>query len=275
VTKVPMELHIEEIIGGPADAQTLAATVGHRLRGLILNGQLRPGTTLRLSPLAASLGVSVMPVREALRRLEAEGLVVLTPRRGATVAELSLEDVEEIYALRVALESLCAGRAAERLTDDDVATLEKLFLAMEVAQKAADLAAFIDCDHAFHTYLYSVSGRSRLIRMISELQDRSRRYVPYLYKAWQLAEDPLQAHRPLLSAIQSRDVALVESLTREHMSQAADRLFRTIARETEARRTSGSQAARRWRVPQTTAKDPALPRVLDGDRAPAPVRSRG
>ena len=243
------EPSLEEIIGGPADAQTLAATVGERLRRLILDGQLVPGTTLRLSPLAASLGVSVMPVREALRRLEAEGLVVLTPRRGATVAELSVEDAEETYALRVALESLCAGRAAERLTDADIVELERLFERMESAEKSADLGAFIDADHAFHSYLYAVSGRSRLTRMISELQDRSRRYLPSLYEAWQMVEDPLDAHRPLLAAIQARDAARVEALTREHMKQAGDRLLLAIAHKAEARRTVRMPPKRRWRVP--------------------------
>ena len=245
----PTELSLEEIIGGPADAQTLAATVSQRLRRLILDGQLAPGTTLRLSPLAASLGVSVMPVREALRRLEAEGLVVLTPRRGATVAELSVEDAEETYALRTALESLCAGRAAERLTDADLVELQRLFDCMDSAEESADLAAFIDADHAFHSYLYGVSGRSRLLGMISELQDRSRRYLPSLYEAWQMAEDPLDAHRPLLAAIKERDPARVEELTREHMRQAGDRLTLAIARKAGERRTARTPARSRWRVP--------------------------
>ena len=92
MTEAAVELNIDEILGCPADAQTLAATIAQRLRALILDGQLRPGTKLRLAPLAASLGVSVMPVREALRRLEAERLVVVRPRRGAVVAELSADD---------------------------------------------------------------------------------------------------------------------------------------------------------------------------------------
>jgi DNA-binding GntR family transcriptional regulator len=249
VAEKQADLSLEEIIGGPADAQTLAATVSQRLRRLILDGQLVPGTTLRLSPLAASLGVSVMPVREALRRLEAEGLVVLTPRRGATVAELSVEDAEETYALRVALESLCAGRAAKRLTDADLVELKQLFAHMESAEKAGDLDAFIDADHAFHSYLYGVSGRSRMTRMISELQDRSRRYLPSLYEAWQMVEDPLDAHRPLLAAIQERDPARVEALTREHMQQAGDRLLLAIARKAEERRTVRTPPRRRWRMP--------------------------
>lgn len=236
LSKATAELDIEEIIGGPADAQTLASTVGARLRSLILDGSLAPGTILRLAPLASSLGVSVMPVREALRRLEAEGLVVVAPRRGASVAELSVEDAEEIYTLRIALESLCAGRAAERLTEADLVDLERRFAEMEEAEKSTDLDAFIEADHAFHSYLYGLSGRPRLIRMICELQDRSRRYLPSLYEAWQMVEDPLEAHRPLLDAILARDSTRVEALTREHMKQAADRLLLAIARKAEERR---------------------------------------
>ena len=235
MTAMGRKLDIEEIIGGPAEARTLAATVGQRLRSLILEGQLLPGTILRLAPLAASLGVSVMPVREALRQLEAEGLVVVTPRRGATVAELSVEDAEEIYALRVAIETLCARHAAERLSDTDVAELDRRFGCMETAQSQSDLDAFIDADHAFHAYLYGIAARPRLARMISELQDRSRRYLPYLYRAWRMVENPLEAHRPLLNAVHDRDAARVEELTREHMCQAAGRLLGAIALEAEAR----------------------------------------
>ena len=245
MTEAAVELNIEEILGGPADAQTLAATIAQRLRALILDGQLRPGTKLRLAPLAASLGVSVMPVREALRRLEAERLVVVRPRRGAVVAELSTEDAEEIYAMRVALEALCARHAAERLGPADVADLEELFHRMQAAQQAADLAAFIECDHAFHCGLYAISGRDRLIRMIGELQDRSSRYLPHLYQAWQMVENPLEAHRPILAAIRARDPSLVERLTREHMEQAADRLLKVIVRESEERRAGRLPSGRR------------------------------
>jgi DNA-binding GntR family transcriptional regulator len=241
-------LSLEEIVGGPAEAQTLAATVSQRLRGLILDGQLTPGTTLRLVPLAASLGVSVQPVREALRRLEAEGLVVLIPRRGARVAELSVEDAEETYTLRVALESLCAGRAARRLADADLVELGRLFERMEAAERAADLPSFIDADHAFHAYLYSVSGSTRLIRMIAELQERSRRYLPSLYEAWQTVEDPLDAHRPLLAAIRDRDPVRVEALTREHMTQAGERLLAAISRKAEERRSVKATPKKRWLV---------------------------
>jgi DNA-binding GntR family transcriptional regulator len=116
---------------------------------------------------------------------------------------------------------------------------------MEATQQAADLTAFIECDHAFHCQLYAISGRERLIRMIGELQDRSRRHLPHLYQAWQMAENPLEAHRPILSAIRARDPALVERLTREHMEQAADRLLKVIVREAEERRAARAPSGRR------------------------------
>jgi len=236
---------MDEILGGPADAQTLAATIAQRLRVLVVDGQLQPGTRLPLGEVAATLGVSVMPVREALRRLEAEHLVIVRPRRGAVVAGLSAEDAEEIYTMRVALEALCARRGAERLGPSDVAGLAELFHRMEAAHEAADLTAFIEFDRAFHNQLYAISGRDRLIRMIRELQDRCRRYLPHLYQGWEMLEDPVEAHRPLLLAIQARDPLLVERLTREHMQQAADRLLTEISREAEEQKAQHSHSQRR------------------------------
>jgi DNA-binding GntR family transcriptional regulator len=233
VTADRAQLSLDEVLGGPADGKTLATTIAQRLRALILDGHLLPGARLPLTEIATNLGVSVMPVREALSRLEAERLVVMRPRRGAVVASLSAEDAEEIYAMRVALEALCARRGAEQLGPSDVVNLEDLFGQMEKAHEAGDLAAFIECDRAFHSQLYAISGRDRLIRNIQELQERCRRYLPHLYQGWEMAENPVEAHRPLLAAIQARDPALVERLTREHMQQAADRLLKEIMRDAE------------------------------------------
>lgn len=229
-----IRINIDEVLGGPAETQTLAATIAHRLRTLILDGQLPPDTRLPLANVATSLGVSVMPVRDALRRLEAERLVVMRPHRGAVVARLSADDAEEIYAMRVALEALCARRAAERLGPDEVSELQIMFRQMEAAHEAADLATFIECDRAFHGRLYAFSGSRRLIGTIEELQNRCRRYLKYLYEGWETVQDPLEAHRPLLAAVEAGDPQLVERLTREHMQDAADRLLKEIRKAAEA-----------------------------------------
>lgn len=226
---------------------TLAESVAAHLRGLILDGTLSPGTPLRLAPLARRLGVSVMPVRDALRLLEADRLVVVTPRRGSVVSPLSIEDAEEIYAVRVALESLCARHAAERLTDADVAVLEDRFTEMEDAERNGDLQSFIEADHLFHSTLYRLADRPRLLAQISDLTERSTRYLPYLYRAWQMAEDPLDAHRPLLEAVRARDADLVGRLTREHMEAAARRLLAAIRDEDKDRRPTKARRTARWK----------------------------
>lgn len=238
---------------------TLADSVAAQLRGLILDGTLPPGTPLRLAPLAQRLGVSVMPVRDALRLLEADRLVVVTPRRGSVVSPLSIEDAEEIYAVRVALESLCARHAAERLTDADVAVLEVRFAEMEDAEKDRDLRSFIEADHLFHRTLYRLAERPRLLAQIEDLTERSSRYLPFLYRAWQMAEDPLDAHRPLLQAVRARDAELVGRLTREHMEAAAIRLLVAIRDEGQDRRAANPRRSARWKPEPGDAKTSASP----------------
>jgi DNA-binding GntR family transcriptional regulator len=250
---------LEDLLGAPDLPPTLAESVAIRLRALILDGTLPPGTPLRLAPLAERLGVSVMPVRDALRLLEADRLVVVTPRRGSVVSPLSIEDAEEIYAVRVALESLCARHAAERLTDVDVAVLEARFADMEEAERRGDLRAFIEADHLFHDTLYRLAGRARLVAQIEDLTERSSRYLPYLYRAWQMAEDPLDAHRPLLEAVRARDAVLVGNLTREHMEAAASRLLAAIRSDGQDRRAAKARRSARWK-PETG--DPATPLTM-------------
>jgi DNA-binding GntR family transcriptional regulator len=226
---------LDAVLGAPQDSRTMAEMVAQRLKTAIVDGQLPPGTPLRLAQVSKRLGVSVMPVRDALRQLEAERLVDLTPRRGAVVTELSIEDAEETYAVRVALEALAARHATARLTDKDLDEIREAFARMSEAQRADDLHAFIEADHVFHHRLYEASQRDRLIRNISELVDRSRRYAPYAYRAWQPLDVGIAAHRPILEAIEARDPALVERLTREHMSAAAARLVSAVQREADER----------------------------------------
>jgi DNA-binding GntR family transcriptional regulator len=241
---------LDAVLGAPQDSRTMAEMVAQRLKMAIVDGQLPPGTPLRLAQVSARLGVSVMPVRDALRQLEAERLVEIRPRRGAVVTDLSIEDAEETYAVRVALEALAARHATERLTDADLDEIREAFDHMTDAQRSGDLRAFIEADHVFHHRLYQASQRDRLIRNISELVDRSRRYAPITYRAWQPLDAGIAAHRPILEAIEARDPALVERLTFEHMSAAATRLVTALQLEaserarTLRRRRDGAHAHR-------------------------------
>jgi DNA-binding GntR family transcriptional regulator len=227
------DVRLDEMLGEPPATRTVAATVADHLRDLIIAGDLPPGTPLRLAPLASQLGVSIMPVREAFRLLENERLIVVTPRRRAVVAPISVDDIEETYAVRVALEGLAARHATERLTATDLREIDELFARMAAARDADDLAAFITADREFHMRLYVVSGRDNLVRTITELERRSRRYAPYVYSSWQALDVAVRAHQPLLEAIELGDPALVEERTRAHMSAAAARLLASVRREAD------------------------------------------
>src|SRR6478735_9505873 len=142
--------HLDEILSAPEDRHTLAESITGRLRQLILDGRLRPGQALRPADLAPRLGVSAMPIREALRILEAEGLVTFKPRIGARVAEIREEDVEELYLVRGALEGLAARLAATNVTDADLAGLHEAFDEMTAARARNDFDTFSQYDKEFH-----------------------------------------------------------------------------------------------------------------------------
>ncbi len=218
----------------PTDRLTLAGTVTNRLRELILDGQLPPGTPLRPAHLAPRIGVSVMPVREALRVLAAEGLVSLTPRIGARVADISEEDVEEIYLVRAALEGLAARLAVESLTDADLRRVHDAFDQMIAARDRRDLQAFMRWDREFHRRQYHASGRPGLVKKILDLWDAGRRIYAMTTRTHHPMEAAIASHRTILEACDKRDPKAAERLTRLHTEQAAERILSAL-REQRAR----------------------------------------
>ncbi|MFO1539236.1 MAG: GntR family transcriptional regulator [Chloroflexota bacterium] len=219
---------LDALRGLPAASRTLSQSVADRLRRLIVTGRLQPGDPLRLATIAARLDVSVQPVREAVRLLAAEGLVVIEPHRGAYVARLSVEDVEELYAVRIALEGLIARVAAERLTDADVRALDAAFAAMEACAGAGDRDGFIAADRSFHRRLYAVAGRPRLLARIIDLWDASTRAQPAVHGSWATLADAVADHAPLLAAIRRHDAPGAEAATREHLERAAGNVLAAL-----------------------------------------------
>lgn len=219
---------LDAALDEPQDRRTIAERVAERLRGLILSGDLPPGTPLRVNPLAERLGLSAMPVRDALRLLEVERLVESRPRRGAYVSALSTEDIEEVYAMRAALEGVCARRGAQMATAEDIEDLRTLFEALEDAAQADDLDGFIAADRAFHDHLYGLSDRVRIQRTLAELHARSRRYVAYVYRDWDPPGVALEEHRRIFEAVERGDSLEAQRLTREHLERAAERLLASV-----------------------------------------------
>ena len=153
----------------------LREIVSDALRQAIRDGVLPPGERLMEIPLAEELGVSRTPIREAIRILEQEGLVVMIPRRGTYVADMSLKDVTEVFELRSILEELAAELAAERITNEEIEALEQHLVEIGNYMNENNLDKVVQADILFHEILYKASRNDRLVEMIHNLREQTLR----------------------------------------------------------------------------------------------------
>jgi DNA-binding GntR family transcriptional regulator len=190
-------------------------TVVDGIRDMILNGHLEPGDHLRQDELANTFGVSTMPIREALRQLQAEGLVVFRPRRGATVASLSVSEYEEIYRLREALETLACHWAAE---DFDRIPIDRLKLVLEKLEAAeadsGDVHRRLRLVRKFFFTVFEASEREHLLRILSNLWDLSQQYRLYFHSLPELDSQRLANYRGIYQACCDRDAEALTSAFR-------------------------------------------------------------
>lgn len=195
---------------------------------MILRGALQPGGRLPIDDLARQLGVSPMPVREALHQLAAEGTITLDPYRGFSIADLTVEEAEDLYSTRAALEALAAAIAVPRLEDATLAALRESVAGQARARDAGDAAAFIHADVAFHRTLYAAAGRPVLARTINGLINSSVRYSRANLPLPGSMDAALKAHRAILRACERRDAPRAAEVTRQHTEQAAARVIRSL-----------------------------------------------
>ena len=156
--------------------QPLREVVCESLRNAISKGVLKPGERLMEIQLAEELGVSRTPVREAIRKLELEGYVVMLPRRGTYVSSLTIRDVNEVFEIRTSLESLAAALASERITDEEMDNLQRFLVQFANDIKSGDMEHIVDTDMKFHDALYQASRNNRLVGIISNLRDQLTRF---------------------------------------------------------------------------------------------------
>ncbi|TQV82303.1 GntR family transcriptional regulator [Denitrobaculum tricleocarpae] len=194
------------------------------LREDIVSGRLQAGSVLRQQLLAERFGVSRMPIREALYRLEAEGFISFTPNKGAMVAPVSAADLQEIYEMRVAAETLALRLALPELTNAQIGRAEDLQEKME----SAPVADFGRLNAAFHTTLYQPCARPRLLAHIENLSNAADRYLRMTVSTLDYAKVSHGEHRALLDACWRRDeMAAIESLTR-HIEDAGRKLHERL-----------------------------------------------
>lgn len=206
------------IWGKPPARETVSAAAYQRLRDAILHGQVSMGARINELELAGAWGVSRTPIRDALRRLEAEGLVQAVAGRGMVVPRLDLADADDLYDLREVLEGRAARRAAERATPELHARLNTLIKAFGAAHKQGNLDEMIALDIDFHASLAAASGSARLQRAIETAHAQVYQVRLRTMRARGRPGRSLRELARLVAAVRARDGARAETAMREHIA---------------------------------------------------------
>jgi DNA-binding GntR family transcriptional regulator len=199
--------------------KTIAAIVQERIRDAILEGVLPAGSRIDQNRLASELNVSLVPVREALKKLEAEGFVQIVPRRGAFVTQSSLQDMEDLYFARKILEGQAAYHGAENLSDETLTQLDGLLPEMQKALARQDYDRFTELNREFHFLIYDAAGSNYLSNMIAGLWELAERYR-FRYVFVSDRSSVIQAeHEAIVAACHARDSQRLRDAIVDHMNQ--------------------------------------------------------
>lgn len=206
----------------------LREIVFETLRDAIINQTLEPGERLMEIQLAEEMGVSRTPVRESIRKLELEGLVIMVPRKGAYVAGISVKDIHEVFEVRAALEGLAASLAAQRSTPEEIDDMEKSLFIESGELEGNNLRSIVEIDTTFHDLLYKAARNEKLIQMVNNLQEQLQRFRSASLARPGRSKTALEEHRKILEAIAMRDSALAQSLAIEHIENAETAMMESI-----------------------------------------------
>ncbi len=207
----------------------VAGAVTDRLRSMILSGQLPDGTPLRQDALAEEMSTSRIPVREALSRLESEGLVASFPHKGYVVTALSRAEIEELFDLRCLLEPELIRFAIPRLDKKDFETVEAIQREFDVALSVRDTNSWGELNRRYHMALYSASGRGRTLEIVRNLLVNADRYTRLILTVTDGAiHAAKQDHDSLLDLCRKRLVNQAVALTRDHINRTGDELLRML-----------------------------------------------
>jgi len=205
--------------------QTTQESVVDHLRHLILSRQLQPGERLVQDELAERLGVSRTPVREALHKLASEGLVTFSSYKGASVADFSLSELEEIYTVRSALESHAARLAAQRITEEELEQLEALLRQIEEAFQQKDFLHLLEVHHQFHASICVAAKQQRLCKLAIQHLELTDLYQRMALSLGRGAKDPVVEHKEILETLRRHDADAAGHLIRIHLQLTVSELL--------------------------------------------------
>lgn len=207
----------------------LRDVVFNTLRRAILLGELEPGERLMEVQLADKLGVSRTPIREAIRKLELEGLVVMVPRKGAAVAKITEKDLQDVLEVRCSLEELAVELACERMTEEDLKRLQETMSVLRRSLENGDVSAAAEQDVKFHDVIFGATGNKRLIQMLNNLREQMYRYRVEYLKNLSIHEGLIQEHEDILDCLRKRDGVRAREAIRSHIARQEREVSRGLS----------------------------------------------
>ena len=204
----------------------LREIVYEQLKRKILTGRITPGTRMMEVELADEMGVSRTPVREAIRKLEKEGLVTIEPRRGAYASDISVKDMVDTLEVREDLEGLAAALAAERMTEEQIDELVKITEGYSEAILNSDTEKIIHYDEKFHKHIVSCSGNKTLIQLSEIVQELALRFRYIYYDDFSRYENMPVEHRQIIAAITSGDADTARMSADSHVKKLKEFVIR-------------------------------------------------
>ena len=212
----------------------LRDVVFNTLRQAILKGELKPGERLMEIQLANKLGVSRTPVREAIRKLELEGLVLMIPRKGAEVAEITRQDMEDVLEVRTALEELAVKDACDHITDAQLSELKKASNEFKKALlEGKDLVTCADADMHFHDVILSATNNRRLIQMLNKLSEQMYRYRMEYLKYERTHKTLIEEHDAIRRALKKHDKVKAGAAIRVHIDNQKRSILESLTEKEE------------------------------------------
>lgn len=195
----------------------LRDVVFNTLRLAILKGELEPGERLMEIQLAERLGVSRTPIREAIRKLELEGLVLMIPRKGAEVAKISEKSLREVLEVRRSLEELAIELTCQRISEEELKELEKAKTAFAEATQKGEPMEIAESDEYFHYLIYQATANSRLVQILNNLREQMYRYRLEYIKDADKRQILVVEHEHILQAIRNRNITEAKNAVRKHI----------------------------------------------------------
>lgn len=203
------------------------------IRNRIINGEYESGTQLVEQKLAQELGVSRTPIREALKQLELESLIISYPNRGMFVKGISKRDFEDIFVMRTELEKVALDLAIERITDEEIQELEEIYALMEYYTGQEKMERLMELDLQFHTAIYEATDSYYLIQTLKDFQSFVKTTRVFSFRRPNRMPVSLQEHREILDAIISRDKGRAIKMMAEHLHNVYDNVYKVILAEDE------------------------------------------